>query len=204
LHDEVVTTCPRKYHITKVRRLKVTMYNTEDLYQIPPHTQFGPYMEFERGRCTVPGCSEYWRRFGYVVGCQNQDTSIARYVNGVWYSLPGRCPSRAFFHKSEFCFSHEPGGHCADPNGNRDCTWNIEEAGEVRMDEFEGLNDFNNQCKEGDVGYDPTKDTGTITNFWQHKQDPWKCSQREAMLRSLFERRAPVPPLEEPQCDRWP
>jgi len=204
LHDEVVITCPRKHDITKIRRLKVTMYNTQDLHKIPPHAQFGPYAAFEEGRCRVPGCKKLWNRFGFVVGCQKKGTAVAHYVDGIWYSLPGRCPERPFFHKSRFCMRYERGGRCGAPNGHRHCTWNVEDAGEIRLDELEGLTDFNNHCKPGDVAYDPRNDTGTITNFWQGKKDPWTCSQREAKLKALFKQRAAGPAdLGTPSCDWW-
>ena len=41
----------------------------------------------------------------------------AAYHDAVWYSLPGRCPSRDLYSTTAKCLRDEPGGNCDAPNG---------------------------------------------------------------------------------------
>jgi len=99
LHHEVVMTCPRKFGITRLRRLLVTMRNTCDLYK-DTKSQFGPYSAFDSGRCGVKGCEKAYEKYGNVIGCQHipYNTGLfAAYCEqpncgyAQWYSFPGTC-----------------------------------------------------------------------------------------------------------------
>ena len=63
--------------------------------------------------------TEHWR-YGYNPGCLHVDPSKSRaaYHDAVWYSLPGRCPSRDLYSTTAKCLRDEPGGNCDAPNGH--------------------------------------------------------------------------------------
>jgi len=204
LHDEVVIACPRKFQITRILRFKVTMRTTDTLFSRPPHVHFGPYVAFDKGQCTVPKCSELWAKYGYAVGCQKQGTSVAQYSDGVWYSVPGPCPSEDFRNKSLQCRQQEPGGQCPMPDGSHTCTWHAEAAGDISLDDLTGIQNYNGRCAEGLIEYNPRTNNGSGTFFWNGKQDPTSCSQRQSLVLLLFKARYPqIPQLPDPECDWW-
>merc|ERR1712113_1251222 len=110
-------------------------------------------------KCTVPDCSSTWLKYGYVPGCQtvslNRSSSVYRYDDGIWYSLPGSCPSQDCWTKDGQCRAKEPGGRCGEPNGDRSCTWHLEPAGEIRLDELSGISDLQAFCKAGNKEFVP-------------------------------------------------
>merc|ERR1712194_671864 len=67
LHNEIVTMCPRKYGVIRIKRLRITVQN--DLALTSPWF-YSPYVAFDRGKCTVPGCTSIWKQKGFAVGCQ--------------------------------------------------------------------------------------------------------------------------------------
>jgi hypothetical protein len=114
LHNEVVTSVPRKYGIDRIRRYKFTVHNTQELWNVHKK-QFGPFLAFDAAKCTtkVAGrntCSDVYGHYGFIVGCQTVAQDKAMYLSDgitttscppgsyqcrapVWYSLPGPCPS---------------------------------------------------------------------------------------------------------------
>lgn len=204
LHDVVVFTCPRVHNITRIVRAKVTLHATQSVFE-RHHWNFGPYVAFNKGKCTVPNCPTIWAKYGYVVGCQKQGTSVAHYPHGTWYSIPGPCPSQNFSHKSLHCKRQEPGGHCAKPDGAYDCTVHVEYAGHINLDDLAGIRDYNSRCSQGFVEYDLQLDRGRGTSFWNGKRDPESCAKREELVATLFKIKYPSVPamLPEPECDWW-
>eukprot|EP00928_Gymnodinium_smaydae_P020265 TRINITY_DN17837_c0_g1_i1.p1 TRINITY_DN17837_c0_g1~~TRINITY_DN17837_c0_g1_i1.p1 ORF type:complete len:710 (-),score=60.46 TRINITY_DN17837_c0_g1_i1:90-2219(-) len=187
LHNEVVTSCPRKNQITRVLRYRLTMMNTESLYTPAPHAQFGPYHGFKAGVCAASTCGEDVAKFGYTVGCQVLPDDIASYrPSPVWYSLPKE-------------------GFCEDPTGAANCTWHWEPAGEVRIDDLSGIEDYALFCEEANKEYSPDTDHGVGTMFWDSKADPERCADRLHTLARLFQMKYPgfrsFP--DEPRCDWW-
>jgi len=119
----------------QVLRYKATVFNPDLPYQ-EWQGQFGPWSEFDNGKCTSPGCEQTWKTYGFAVGC----IEYQQYMGGKsfgnrtqWYSLPGSCPSQSFGAKSSSCKEAQPGGQCDTPNGSANCTWNLEKAGEVSL-----------------------------------------------------------------------
>merc|ERR1712190_481935 len=124
--------------------MKVEMQNTCDMYS-RTNSNFAPYQAYDSGKCNNEGCAQNYENFGFVVGCQHipfdkgifaaycdQPHTGCRYPH--WYSLPGPCPSTTFDNKhAEWC-KWEPGGACSNVTGERNCTYQIEDAGEVRFD----------------------------------------------------------------------
>lgn len=211
LHDEVVNTCPRNYGITRITRHVVTVKNTKALWRTPLHYQFGQFVQFYDGKCgwNSSRCDSLWRTYGYVVGCQPLDTtsvSVPNY-NGppapVWYSLPGICPSSIYEDKNNDCAKKESGGQCVDPDGSSDCTWSVQPAGEIRLDDLEPIVDYTTFCASGNEEYNMGRDSGVGSRFWNSKRDPAANRQRVSKVLSLFQLKYPTYPvsLGDPVCD---
>lgn len=225
LHHEVVMVCPRKFNVTRIRRLKVTVQNTCNLKKIEG-SQFGPYVSFDQGRCTIGGCQHFWDSYGFVVGCQhipyNQGMWAAyctpqpdgKCHRAHWYSLPGPCPTGTRWYKSPECLAQNPGGNCntsghsGDPTGARDCTYQLEEdAGEVYLDE---LYNWDYNCWQGhNMEYNNVTDTGANdaggerVTFWQGIYEPDKCLNRVKAVQDKFKEKYPHMPYQiaQPDCD---
>jgi len=185
LHNEVVWMCPRKYSVTRVRRLRVTLRN-----------KLAPYVAFDSGRCTVPGCSGLWQKHGYAVGCQNvpYGTDMATGqpgLTGHWYSLPGPCPSQAIGHKNQSCIAAAPGGSCGSAASDQNCFYHVEDAGEVRLDELTHIKDYSAFCAAGFLEYDTASDRGINLTFWDGKTDLKKCTWRYNMFMKAFRDKYP-------------
>jgi hypothetical protein len=160
----------------------------------------------------------------------------------LWYSLPGPCPGLGISNgeidankvgldvnaaKTPDCKARMPGGHCAGgavANGNPDCTYSYEEAGQIFLNELVGITDYDNwwngsyvKCQD-DVAqhvlpadheciqnkeYDLHLDKGIGTTFWDGKHDAVKCQERMDKVRQLFFQKNPSFPLslEEPPCE---
>ena len=105
---------------------------------------FGIRVAFDSGQCTGPDCSMDWQDYGYNVGCNKLGswpfpTYDTHFEGGIWYSLPGSCPSESYLEKSadKACLKSEPGGKCSGtPSGTFNCTWNYENAGELHLTEL--------------------------------------------------------------------
>jgi len=127
LHNEIIVSQPRKYNVTRLMRFRVTMKTTRESYASVGQKQFGQFTAFDSGMCTVPDCGQIFQKYGYVVGCQNTDSSqgLGNYVSqtsipctppnckeGTWYSMPGPCPSYYYGQRPDYCNVTEPGGQC--------------------------------------------------------------------------------------------
>lgn len=206
LHNEIVVTTPRKYGVTRVLRFKITMKNTQELFNAT-RLSFGPFVAFDSAQCTVPGCSDIWRNYGYVVGCQKLDPALHRYMSpsthraGAWYSLPGPCPSEKYDSKSQQCSTLMPGGSCEHVTGHRNCTYHTESAGEVSLDELVGIDNYAQFFRDGGQEYDITSDKGKGLNFWDNKHDRVQCDRRAKRLQEIFATKYPDLPatLDDPR-----
>jgi len=271
LHNEVVVAAPRKFGITRILRYKTTVQNTQEFYDTRAK-QFAPFFAFDSAKCTAPDCGSTWESYGFVVGCQNLNRSLANYVrdyeepqvqpaeteidseiafrklrgvaaipssmptdpttdglhSGIWYSLPGACPSETFGDKSDDCMKTMPGGHCEVVDGTKNCTYHAEYAGEIRLDDLSGILDkargirtyedwwktSYEQCLSvvahgkyagpcvRNVEYDKKTDKGVGTSFWNSKHDMEEGLRRMDRVRQLFSEKYPHLPstLEEPAC----
>jgi len=74
-----VPSVPRKFGVTRILRYMVTMQNSQEFYETYPK-QFGPFVAFDSAKCTAPHCDSIWKKYGFVVGCQNLDRYVANYV----------------------------------------------------------------------------------------------------------------------------
>lgn len=211
LQNEVVTTCPRKFGITRILRYVITMLNPSTLWKSPLHSQFGPFVQFDDGKCSWNSshCSNVWDKYGYAVGCQPLDTTSADVPDyagppaPVWYSLPGRCPSMAFQDKTQACLMAETGGECPKPDGSAGCTWKAELAGEISINELSGIVFEGQFCREGGVEYSPKIDKGVGTAFWDGRRNITANRERVARVQQLFQLKYPTYPttLGDPPCD---
>jgi hypothetical protein len=109
LHTEVGGAQPRKYAVDRIKRYKVTVKNTWEFWNVHKR-QFSAFVAYDAARCTTPICKDIYNQYGFIVGCQTQDLTVASYLSSsqtswncekgadecnapVWYSLPGPCPS---------------------------------------------------------------------------------------------------------------
>mmetsp|Transcript_1395 Transcript_1395/g.3090 ORF Transcript_1395/g.3090 Transcript_1395/m.3090 type:complete len:481 (+) Transcript_1395:84-1526(+) len=223
LHNEIVPSFAvhRKYNITRIIRFKLSMKTTWEFYNVH-RRQFGAFVAFDDGRCTVPHCNQVWKQYGFIVGCQHQSMDIAGYQAStktsigagcrgpdcfapVWYSLPGACPSENFTMKTEECINRWPGGACSAATGARDCTYSVEEAGHISLDELSGIDDYRAFFHAGYREYCGDLDAGIGNIFWNGKKDLKLCKDRIERVKALFKHKYPHLPgcdeLEEPPCD---
>jgi len=141
--------------------------------------------------------------------------------SGIWYSLPGTCPDKPVGEKSEECVRHFPGGRCSSVDGSKSCTYDIEPAGEISLNELSGIPEGlsydewwkNSACwaalANGEqVGpctrkeYDPMIDKGFGTDFWNGKHIVEQGARRLNRIRQLFLEKYPHLPVDmsEPEC----
>lgn len=212
LHNEVVFAgsngfsekehCNRKYGITRILRLRISMQTTKDVYGTwPAHPDFMPYVAIDQGACTSAGCNSDWKKFGYAPGCQVATCGpggLYPYNNSIWFSMPGPCISQDYEKKSRECRARETGGRCARPTGHHSCTWSLEHAGEVSLDELVGIDDRTKFCHSGNKEYDRDTDMGVGVNFWDHRSDPTACAARIEAVQRLFRRKYPDVPTDYP------
>eukprot|EP00930_Biecheleria_cincta_P037716 TRINITY_DN25917_c0_g1_i1.p1 TRINITY_DN25917_c0_g1~~TRINITY_DN25917_c0_g1_i1.p1 ORF type:complete len:549 (-),score=47.76 TRINITY_DN25917_c0_g1_i1:220-1866(-) len=185
LHSQIVTkSCPRNLNITRIARFKATVFNTkEPFYEW--NGQFGPYLTFEEGKCASPECSETFHRYGQVVGC----LPWSPYQGGHGYG------------NTTQAYSFPKAGRCATPDGSETCTWHLEPAGELCLDELEGIDSYEKFCAAGGIEYDQSKDGGSGCAFWDDQDSEVANAGRIAKLQQRFLELAPKVNMPEPLCD---
>jgi len=149
---------------------------------------------------------------------------------GIWFSLPGACPESAVKDKTDECKARMPGGFCKAVTGGHDCTYNVEPAGEISLDEVSGILDPEadvksyqdwwlrsyNDCirakSEGKhpgpcehrIEYDVRSDKGVGCSFWDGKHSLENATRRMDHVRKLFRDKYPHLPddheLPPPPC----
>lgn len=200
LHDEVVTTCPRKNGITRILRRKLTVMNTQELYD-DRRTQFGPFVAFDKGQCTVPGCDAIWQQYGFVVGCQVLDVSQANYNSP---QLPhSNCAMSQDWGCDGAVWYSVPGHSCAEVTGAKHCTYHMEDAGEVDLDNVTGIGlAYAAFCDAGGLEYDKALDRGHNFHWWDLRHVRERCDARIQAVKNAFARKYPGLPadLERPPC----
>lgn len=203
LHHGVVDNDPRSHDITRIIRLKVTMKTTTQVFNDDPirPRQFMGFMSMNDCQCPVDLCGPMWERLGHAPGAQRvswANDGEYRYPYGIWYSLPGSCMSQTCSAHTPSCSVLEPGGQCERPSGARDCTWHLERAGEVRIDELEGIGGFDTFRLAGGREYVLELDSGIHMDFWDGRQDAARCWKRVQALRGLFRQKYPRAPIDYP------
>jgi len=192
----------RKFDITRIKRLRVTLKNPPQ----PDERKFSAFFAYDRGRCSTPECMDFYNENGYVVGCQmvadNRLDGFA-YPKPTWYSLPGPCPLYDFDVKPPGCEAGEPGGLCVAPTGAADCTYSIEDAGEAQLAELAGIADMLGFCADGKGEYDKGIDGGYGVDFWNGGRDVEKNKARMKAVMDFFESQYPDMPkdLPDPVCE---
>jgi len=209
LHNEVVWKTPRKFDMALIKRLKVSMKATQPL--LKKGMTFGVRYAFDRGQCTGPySCDKAFNEFGYFVGCNKLGnfpfpTYPVYYPDAIWYSLPGPCPSKTYMDENASCDEAEPGGFCESPTGAGNCTYTYEEAGNISIDELEGIDDYSSFTHQGGVEYNKSSNEGVGISFWDGINNTEKNEVRLAKARALFARKYPDMPTDDelpaPDCD---
>jgi len=199
IHTEVVTHTEykggsphRHYGIGRILRFVASVSGVPDVHGVV--RPFGPFVAFDKGRCSVPACAERLRESGYKVGCQVQHDAHHAYEEAAWFSFPGTCPTFTL-PKEAGCSAIEPGGECVDGRVlGVDCTWvTLRLIGEIELDEVEGIGDegYAHFVKRGGREYVQGIDRGIGMNFWNGVQDRKHCAWRVHRVRSLFRKKYP-------------
>jgi len=174
LANEVMPRCPRRYDITRIKRILVTTRATPELYL--HGMNYGVRYSYDAGKCTgsntrnLGPCTDTWNRFGYVPGCNNFKDKFpyplvdTEYPAGVWYDLPLE-------------------GKCEKPTGAWNCTWSAEDAGEIRLAELEKNAPGYGYCCHGNC-----------TGFWQGVFVRSACDRRIQQAADLFRQKYPEMP----------
>eukprot|EP00424_Heterocapsa_rotundata_P001685 CAMPEP_0168690110 /NCGR_PEP_ID=MMETSP0503-20121227/31974_1 /TAXON_ID=89963 /ORGANISM="Heterocapsa rotundata, Strain SCCAP K-0483" /LENGTH=266 /DNA_ID=CAMNT_0008735443 /DNA_START=11 /DNA_END=809 /DNA_ORIENTATION=+ len=190
LHSEVVYACPWHHWIDRIRRVKITTLGGT----------FIPFVAFDMGMCTVPGCGLRWKEQGYRPGCQHMDFPPNFTTPLQWFSLPGKCPSQIYGEKTQECEEAEPGGACDKVKvitGQEHCTYHTEEAGFVMLDDatFPGMHghspDWVDLCELGGMSYNKTLDRGVNTHWWDGYKSLEKFNWRLHQLETAFAKKYP-------------
>eukprot|EP00928_Gymnodinium_smaydae_P062595 TRINITY_DN46420_c0_g1_i1.p1 TRINITY_DN46420_c0_g1~~TRINITY_DN46420_c0_g1_i1.p1 ORF type:complete len:585 (+),score=75.54 TRINITY_DN46420_c0_g1_i1:50-1756(+) len=163
LHNEMIKECNygntagmRRFGVTRIRRFKITYKAPQTLYD--KGMNFGTLCSFDSGECTGPhrhgwsgtgsgwNSKDEWEEYGFYVGCaklgdypHQEWPSGRRYLDAVWYSLPGACPTMNFHKATTQCKDELPGGRCDFVTGQGNCTYKTEPAGEIDIDELVGI-----------------------------------------------------------------
>lgn len=189
---------------TRITRYKVTTKATQPLVDLG--MDFGVMNEFDLTQCTGPFECENFGRFGYAIGCEDWQAGspanfphqkwnlLNKYPNASWFSLPGTCPMSALSQKSDECKLSQPGGECPKgitPSGTGDCTYTLEEAGEIKIDDMVGMSSYEEFVAQGGREYDPITDQGIHLNFWDGRLDDVLCRQRTEHMISMFDSKYP-------------
>eukprot|EP00913_Durusdinium_trenchii_P026563 g24921.t1 len=228
LHNEIVGRSDwgykRKFDITRILRYKVQTRATQPL--LDRGMNFGVRFAFDSGQCTGPfSCDEAWQNYGYFVGCNKLQTGFPFpdfkvAYDGVWYSLPGKCPQMKFFEKTNKsslsrgldCIEDQPGGFCDEPSGTADCTYNFDAwkmRAKSRWMSWKGFraitttgSSLATENTTGPAKYTIT-DHGTGMSFWDKLDDPERSKQRVQAAKDLFEKHYPgsYAGIDEPPCD---
>jgi len=227
LHREVVVSTPRKYGIDRIRRFKVTMRNTQEFFNVH-HRTFGAFLAFDASKCTSPLCGSVFAQYGFIVGCQVIDPSVAAYRAAnlavkpancrdgqcnlpVWYSLPGPCPlqalrvdekgaDRTYKTKPADCVQKMPGGRCPHATGAADCTYSVSDAGFVPLNELVGIRNYTYWWQHlHHKEYVARLDRGVGTHFWDDKHGVDSCAKRVEAVQQLFKKRYPNHPESLPE-----
>lgn len=205
---------------TRIQRLRLTTKTTWSFFEAH-RRQFGPYVEFDsRSRCVNPECDRVWKEFGFPVGCQLRSldgtaygtpshgdaSGVAVQATAAQFSLPGPCPSGRC--RSGADAAQVPGGSCNTVTGAPDCTYHVEEAGSVGLDELMGVADDHSFLEGCRRIYDPMLDKGMGCSFWDGRANPRQCETRLSRLKSVFKSKFPKLPdcdaLAAPPCDVGP
>jgi hypothetical protein len=223
LHNEIVGFPDKDYkirhfNITRIIRFKATVQNPPEWFR-EQHSVFGPYQAYNAGKCSdnTAECDKYYR-YGGLVGCQETAQEVAAYrrpdgTSPLWYSLPGPCPTHEFGAKSAECIAQSPGGDCGkgnDVTGAKDCTFLLEWAGELRLDELlppsaDGYaTTLTRFIDAGGREYSKDDDKGIGNFFWDNVHDAAACQARVDEVFQRFEQKYPRRPTMlgvYPKCD---
>lgn len=207
LHNEVVSNTPRKFGATKILRYKVHTRAPTPLHKIGMN--FGLRYAYDYGMCSGPyDCQDQFEKYGYFVGCNHVDqyptykwNGKSKYPEATWYSLPGPCGSKTFNNRNALCKALEPGGHCAYPTGQGNCTYSYEPAGFIYINQLVGIGNYHEFVAKGGVEYNRLTDNGTLTTFWNNMDDVGACKWRIDAARRHFAWKYGWHDLPSPKCD---
>eukprot|EP00929_Paragymnodinium_shiwhaense_P094643 TRINITY_DN5534_c0_g4_i1.p1 TRINITY_DN5534_c0_g4~~TRINITY_DN5534_c0_g4_i1.p1 ORF type:complete len:718 (-),score=124.40 TRINITY_DN5534_c0_g4_i1:120-2183(-) len=218
----------RKFAISRIRRFKVSIVATQPL--LDRGMNFGVLCTYDDGECTGPHRGTYWsgsgsglaskkafEEFGFVVGCGNVGKwphqhwhSGWKYPDAIWYGLPGSCPILPREKQYDQCKMELPGGRCDDPTGAGNCTFSIEDAGEIEIDELVGImpkwssrGEFCTQC--GSEGSAWSRGGCGLNfwglNIWDEQSNHQQVKAALQLFSEKFPEMMPAEDMAPPKCD---
>mmetsp|Transcript_24126 Transcript_24126/g.68299 ORF Transcript_24126/g.68299 Transcript_24126/m.68299 type:complete len:422 (+) Transcript_24126:2-1267(+) len=221
LHNEVVwhengrSGTYFSHPVSRIIKFKIQTRATQPLWDMGMN--FGVFNAFDSGQCTGPFQCDNFEKAGFVVGCEtwvagdgsnfphSQWNNLNHYAGAIWYSMPGECPTQPYKDKTDKCKKDAPGGLCpagVTPTGAYDCTYQLEQMGELSIDELVGVDNYDSFIASGGREYDPKTDKGVNLDFWNGISDDAKCAWRVQRAEQLFRAKYPNQPnLETPTCD---
>jgi hypothetical protein len=189
LHNEVIVAQPRKYKIDRIRRYKVTVKNTWEFWNAHKR-QFSAFVAYDAARCSTPVCKDIYNQYGFIVGCQIQDLSVAAYLSPnqtnwncekgsdecyppVWWSLPGPCPAMGMSNEK---IAANKIGFDVSAYKSEECTKKMPGG---HCDKATGAPDCTYSYEEaGEIFLDELAGIDDYDNFWNYSYT--KCLQDKA------------------------
>eukprot|EP00929_Paragymnodinium_shiwhaense_P012630 TRINITY_DN12001_c0_g1_i1.p1 TRINITY_DN12001_c0_g1~~TRINITY_DN12001_c0_g1_i1.p1 ORF type:complete len:697 (+),score=130.89 TRINITY_DN12001_c0_g1_i1:24-2114(+) len=218
----------RKFQISRIRRVKISMKATQPL--LDKGMNWGPLCSYDAGECTGPhrgtywsgvgsgwGSKNEWDEYGFILGCGRVGLwphqhwhSGWKYPDAFWYSVAGPCPAVQYGKRWDTCTLEMPGGKCEVPTGAGNCTYSVEEAGDIDLDELVGIKPkwesraaFCSQCGAEGSAWSAG---GCGLNFWG--ANIWDEASNKAQVEKaleMFEEKYPEMASHEdmlpPECD---
>lgn len=201
--------------VTRILKLRVQTRVTQPLFNLGMN--FGVMNTFDSGECTGPWDCDNFPKYGYTVGCETwqkgapsnfphqQWDDLNHYHDAVWYSLPGSCPSHTYKTKTKQCIQKAPGGECpegVEPTGTWNCTYRLNQVGELSINALEGIKDYKTFIADGGVEYDAKTDKGVHLSFWNGIKSDTACAKRVQIAEQKFKEKYPDQvELPGPTCD---
>lgn len=208
----------RKFGIDRIHRFLITMKNPPPVFE-SKKGQFGPWNPFDSAACssTDPsgddaGCRKRWEQYGYNVGCLNHPFNVNA-PGEQYYDFPAACPLKNFTDKDAQCTTDYPGGQCIRPDGRRECTYSVEDAGYVMLEDVEGIPDTQWKTWENfqkarvcefnkDGSCAAHQLVGSGLPFWDNMFSWIDQKKRATALMETFRKKYPNSSyIEDPTCD---
>merc|ERR1711972_329404 len=100
------------------------------------------------------------------------------------------------------CMHQQKGGACNTSALIGDCSYYVEQAGEIDINELTGIDDYKTFCLDGSLEFDKVTDRGVGLRFWDGFGDDQMCKRRMHKLSYKFQHDYPdlVVSLGEPPC----
>lgn len=117
--------------------------------------------------------------------------TLAKRAHGIRFL--GHALVQSMAKKSNKCTAGMPGGACESVTGGCTCTYHTEPAGEIRLDDLVGIDNYHDFSVTGHhLEYNAATDKGEGgCHFWDHRHDQDKCTWRMNEVLKYFKQQYP-------------